>query len=122
MLIRLKTTPVALALSLVAIVTSMVTSPAAAATPAQCDWPAYRTFVERFVQADGRVIDYSTLAQQTTSEGQSYALFFALVANDRAGFDRLLGWTRANLAANQFDPQNMRLPAWQWGKKPDGTF
>src|ERR1700761_5769956 len=86
------------------------------------DWNDYRVFVERFVQADGRVIDYSTPAQQTTSEGQSYALFFALVANDRAGFDRLLGWTRTNLAGNQFDAQNMRLPSWQWGRKADGSY
>jgi endoglucanase len=93
------------------------------AAPGACgEWPAYRTFVERFVQADGRVIDYSTPTQQTTSEGQSYGLFFALVANDRATFDRLLAWTRTNLAGNQFDGQNARLPAWQWGRKPDGSF
>jgi len=93
------------------------------AAPGACgDWSGYRAFVERFVQADGRVIDYSTPTQQTTSEGQSYALFFALVANDRATFDRLLGWTRTNLAGNQFDTQNMRLPSWQWGKKADGSY
>jgi endoglucanase len=93
------------------------------APAAQCtDWTAYRTFTTRFVQADGRVIDYSTPTQQTTSEGQSYAMFFALVANDRATFDRLLAWTRTNLAANQFEPGNVRLPSWQWGRKPDGSF
>ncbi|PRX99289.1 cellulose synthase complex periplasmic endoglucanase BcsZ [Paraburkholderia sp. BL25I1N1] len=93
------------------------------AAPGACgDWNGYRTFVERFVQADGRVIDYSTPAQQTTSEGQSYALFFALVANDRATFDRLLGWIRTNLSGNQFDAQNMRLPSWQWGRKADGSY
>jgi endo-1,4-beta-D-glucanase Y len=44
----------------------------ASSAPAQCaDWTAYRTFTARFVQADGRVIDYSTPTQQTTSEGQS---------------------------------------------------
>ncbi|KIG06818.1 cellulose synthase complex periplasmic endoglucanase BcsZ [Caballeronia concitans] len=94
---------------------------AAQAAPS-CDWPAYRQFIERAVQADGRVIDRSTDAQQTTSEGQSYGMFFALVANDRASFDRMLGWTRANLAANQFDANDARLPAWQWGRKPDGSF
>jgi endoglucanase len=93
------------------------------AAPGVCgDWSGYRAFVERFVQADGRVIDYSTPTQQTTSEGQSYALFFALVANDRATFDRLLGWTRSNLAGNQFDAQNMRLPSWLWGRKTDGSY
>ncbi|MDB5780181.1 glycosyl hydrolase family 8, partial [Caballeronia mineralivorans] len=79
-------------------------------TPQCTDWTAYRTFAARFVQADGRVIDYSTPTQQTTSEGQSYAMFFALVANDRSTFDRLLAWTRTNLAANQFEPGNVRLP------------
>ena len=49
-------------------------------------------------------------------------MFFALVANDRATFDRLLGWTRTNLAGNQFDVQKLSLPAWQWGKKPDGSY
>src|SRR5258708_20968551 len=93
-----------------------------AAAPQCIDWTAYRTFAARFVQADGRVIDYSTPTQQTTSEGHSYAMFFALVANDRATFDRLLAWTRTNLAANQFEPGNVRLPSWQWGKKPDGSF
>ncbi|SAK54085.1 endo-1,4-D-glucanase [Caballeronia temeraria] len=102
---------------------AMIAASAAGADAAQqCDWTAYRLFVERVVQADGRVVDRSTDAQQTTSEGQSYAMFFALVANDRATFDRLLAWTRTNLSANQFDSSNLRLPAWQWGKKPDGSF
>ncbi|SAL23221.1 endo-1,4-D-glucanase [Caballeronia peredens] len=102
---------------------AMIAASAASATAAQpCDWPAYRIFVERVVQADGRVVDRSTEAQQTTSEGQSYGLFFALVANDRATFERLLAWTRTNLSANQFDANNLRLPAWQWGKRQDGSF
>ena len=115
--VTLKTAPVALALGLAASVAAVLPHHAAAANPgtnaASCDWPAYRTFVERFVQADGRVIDFSTTTQQTTSEGQSYGMFFALVANDRATFDRLLDWTRTNLAGNQFDAQDVRLPSWQ---------
>jgi endo-1,4-beta-D-glucanase Y len=129
MAVKLNTAPVAMALGLLAAVTAgtfALPAPTAAASAAMasapCDWPAYRSFVERFMQADGRVIDYSTPAQQTTSEGQSYGMFFALVANDRATFDRLLDWTRTNLAGNQFDPQNLRLPSWQWGKKPDGSY
>ena len=94
----------------------------AAATAACGDWASYRAFVARFVQPDGRVIDYATAVQQTTSEGQSYAMFFALVANDRATFDRLLAWTRQNLAGGQFDASNVGLPAWQWGKRPDGAW
>jgi endoglucanase len=120
--VKLNTAPAALAFGLLASLGASIPTAASAATAAPCDWPAYRSFVERFVQADGRVIDYSTPTQQTTSEGQSYGMFFALVANDRATFDRLLGWTRTNLAGNQFDVQNLSLPAWQWGKKPDGSY
>ncbi len=56
---------------------------------------------------------------RTTSEGQSYGLFFALVANDHERFDRLLNWTSDNLAGG--DP-GTRLPAWLWGKTPDGQW
>ena len=76
------------------------------------DWSAYRAFVSRFVQQDGRVVDFSTPTQQTTSEGQSYGMFFALVANDRATFERVLRWTRANLSAGRFDGDDVKLPAW----------
>ncbi|ABE33943.1 glycosyl hydrolases 8 family protein [Paraburkholderia xenovorans LB400] len=120
-----KTIGVALTLGLAASASfgNLVKVAQSTAAPGACgDWSGYRAFVERFVQADGRVIDYSTPTQQTTSEGQSYGLFFALVANDRATFDRLLGWTRTNLAGNQFDARNMRLPSWQWGKKADGSY
>jgi endoglucanase len=110
------------ALSLAAAPTATAAA-AHAAQPANCDdWTAYRQFVARFVQQDGRVVDYSTAVQQSTSEGQSYAMFFALVANDRATFDRLLGWTRSNLSAGRFDSANVQLPAWQWGRKPDGSY
>ena len=54
---------------------------------AECGRPPMAAVAEptstRFVSADGRVIDH-TGGGVTTSEGQSYALFFALVANDRA--------------------------------------
>jgi endo-1,4-beta-D-glucanase Y len=96
---------------------------AANARAATCDeWPAYRAFASRFVQQDGRVVDFSTPAQQTTSEGQSYAMFFALVANDRPTFERLLRWTRANLSGGRFDGDDVKLPAWQWGRRPDGSY
>ncbi|SDV47840.1 cellulose synthase complex periplasmic endoglucanase BcsZ [Chitinasiproducens palmae] len=84
----------------------------------RCNWPDYSAFLGRHVQADGRVIDYGP-PQQTTSEGQSYALFFALVDNDRATFDRLLAWTEANLGSGDMAA---RLPAWQWGQRKDGSW
>jgi endo-1,4-beta-D-glucanase Y len=70
------------------------------------------------VQADGRVIDL-TFERKSTSEGQSYALFFALVAGQRAQFDTLLKWTSDNLAAGRLGD---RLPAWLWGQRADGSW
>jgi endoglucanase len=82
-------------------------------------WPMYQTFLDRFLQADGRVIDPSVPQQHTTSEGQSYGMMFALVANDPVTFDRLWRWSVANLAGGDIAS---RLPAWQWGLKPDGSW
>lgn len=85
---------------------------------AASDWPAWEAFAGRFVQADGRVIDL-TFDRKSTSEGQSYGLFFALVANDRARFDTLLKWTSDNLAGGRLGE---RLPAWLWGQRADGGW
>jgi endo-1,4-beta-D-glucanase Y len=75
-------------------------------------WPAWQRFKLLYVSSDGRVIDASTPQHITTSEGQSYALFFALVGNDRAAFDQILRWTQNNLAGGNLEKH---LPAWQWG-------
>lgn len=83
------------------------------------DWPLWSDFQRRFVQADGRVIDHSVAQRPSTSEGQSYAMFFALVANDRAVFDRVWRWSIDNLAAGDIGG---RLPAWQWGQRQDGSW
>ena len=82
-------------------------------------WSAWARFKQLYISADGRVIDASTERQITTSEGQSYALFFALVANDRESFARLLQWTQNNLAGGDLA---RTLPAWQWGKADDGRW
>ncbi len=82
-------------------------------------WPLWQQFAQRFMQADGRVIDYSVAQQHSTSEGQSYAMFFALVARDRERFDKLWSWSIANLAGGDI---GARLPAWQWGRKDDGGW
>ncbi len=88
--------------------------PCAAAT----GWPLWSRYASRFTSADGRVIDRSA-DDRSTSEGQAYALFFALVANDRARFDRILAWTENNLAGGDL---GRRLPAWLWGRAPDGRW
>jgi len=86
---------------------------------AGCDWPAWEGFRRALVSEDGRVIDRSSPRLVTTSEGQAYGLFFALVANDRERFARLLRWTENNLAAGDL---NKQLPAWQWGRADDGQW
>ncbi len=83
------------------------------------DWPLWRAFSGRFIQSDGRVLADESEQRYSTSEGQAYALFFSLIANDRNTFDRILSWTRDNLAEADL---GARLPAWQWGKKPDGNW
>lgn len=86
----------------------------AVAATGVCHWPAWEQYQRDYISAEGRVIDPSTPSQITTSEGQSYGLFFALVANDRAMFEKLLQWTENHLASGDL---SAHLPAWQWGKK-----
>lgn len=71
-----------------------------------------------FIDDQGRVIDFHQHGD-STSEGESYALFFALVANKPAQFAKILSWTNNNLAAGQLGP---KLPGWLWGKNPDGKW
>jgi len=77
------------------------------------NWPHWDTFKQNFVSEEGRVIDLGSEKNITTSEGQSYGLFFALVANDQAMFDKLLAWTETHLSEGDL---SARLPAWLWGK------
>ncbi len=75
-------------------------------------WTDWEQFKRVYISPEGRVIDGSTEQLITTSEGQSYALLCALIANDKATFDRVLNWTETNLAHGDLTAQ---LPAWQWG-------
>lgn len=81
-------------------------------------WRDWEAFSRIFVQADGRVID-RTAKDRSTSEAQSYGLFFALVANDRPRFERVLHWTTNNLAKGDL---SANLPAWLWGLGSDGSW
>ena len=85
---------------------------------AEQPWPLWQAYSQRMIAGDGRVLD-RTAGDRTTSEAQAYAMFFALVANDRPEFDKLLRWTEANLAGNDL---TVHLPAWSWGKNPDGSW
>jgi endoglucanase len=82
-------------------------------------WSAlWRSYAAAFLDDQVRVIDHDE-RDRTTSEGQAYALFFALVANERERFDRLLRWTERNLAGGDL---TSRLPAWLWGRAPDNQW
>lgn len=56
---------------------------AAFSVQAACTWPAWEQFKKDYISQEGRVIDPSDARKITTSEGQSYGMFFALAANDR---------------------------------------
>lgn len=68
-------------------------------------WSAYKA---RFVTDAGRVVDTANGAI-SHSEGQGYGMLFAVAANDRVAFDRIWGWTRANLMV-----RDDQLLAWRW--------
>lgn len=80
--------------------------------------PLWKSYTDHFMDEQIRVIDRD-VEDRTTSEAQAYGLFFALVANDRARFDRLLGWTERNLASGDL---SRSLPAWLWGRGPDSQW
>ncbi|MEN5265995.1 cellulose synthase complex periplasmic endoglucanase BcsZ [Stenotrophomonas sp. TWI587] len=82
-------------------------------------WREWRAFVDRHIEPDGRVVDHLNTDLRSTSESQSYGLFFALVDNDPVLFDRILAWTRRHLCRGRAD---LNLPAWLWGKAADGQF
>lgn len=90
-----------------------------AASAGACAWPAWEQYRQAMLSPDGRVIDHSSAQLVSTSEGQSYGLFFALLGNDPASFAKVLRWTQDNLAGGDL---NRQLPAWQWGQDKDGQW
>lgn len=95
-----------------------IAAPVVNTAATESEWPLWRAFSTGFIQSDGRVIEHSSEAR-TTSEGQAYALFFALVANDRERFRQVLEWTERHLASNDL---HQHLPAWLWGKSALGRW
>ena len=82
-------------------------------------WTRWQAFKQSFINPEGRVVDVGSTDSRTVSEGQAYGLFFALVADDRATFDRLLAATEDLLGMGR---PFKRLPAWLWGQRSDGGF
>lgn len=68
-------------------------------------WQQYKT---SYITDNGRVIDTGN-GRVSHSEGQGYAMLLAVAANDRATFDKLWNWTRANLMV-----RDDQLLAWRW--------
>jgi endoglucanase len=81
-------------------------------------WKSYR---QRFIQPDGRVIDWES-DQRTTSEGQAYAMLRSVLANDPETFARTLNWAEVNLARKVGGKQSDRLWTWKWGRMPQGQW
>ena len=103
---------------LLVVAASLLAAPAWSAACGK-DWPLWQRFADRHMEAGGRIVDFHTPRLHSTSEGQSYAMFFALVANDRGRFDRLWQWTQTHLIRRG---AGNGLPAWQWGRRDDGTW
>ena len=85
---------------------------------AEQPWSLWESYAAKYLDGQGRVIDH-TAGDRTTTEGEGYAMFFALVANDPGRFSKLVDWTETNLAQGDL---TLHLPAWSWGKAPDGTW
>ncbi len=81
-------------------------------------WKSYR---QRFIQPDGRVIDWES-DQRTTSEGQAYAMLRSVLANDPETFSRTLNWAEVNLARKVGGKPADRLWTWKWGRMPQGQW
>jgi endoglucanase len=96
----------------------MVLLAAASAGCRQGPWALWDAYATHFINEDGRVVEHSA-NDRTTSEGQAYGLFFALVDNDRARFAKILAWSQNNLSTGDM---GKKLPGWQWGKGPDGQW
>jgi endoglucanase len=79
---------------------------------------SWRAYVQRFIQDDGRVIDYSA-SDISTSEGQAYAMLRAVWVGDRRTFDRTFQWALKNLNSGVRDDH---LWAWRWGKDQNGKW
>jgi endoglucanase len=98
---------------------ALVGAPVQAGPACAEGWPAWSRLRAEFLSADGRLVDPASDEARTVSEAEAYALFFALVAGERGDFARVLRWSRDNLAGGDLA---RHLPAWRWGRAPDGHY
>lgn len=81
-------------------------------------WDGYR---QRFIQSDGRVIDYEA-SDRSTSEGQAYAMLRAVMIDDADTFAKTLNWGENNLQRQKNGQRSDSLWAWKWGKRNETTW
>lgn len=79
----------------------------------------WKNFTYYYIDAQGRVIDLDSERSISTSEGQAYGMFFALLADDPETFGKLLRWAENNLADGNLTDQ---LPAWLWGRSDENNW
>ncbi|MBD3885163.1 glycosyl hydrolase [Phormidium tenue FACHB-886] len=79
----------------------------------QQSWIAYK---QRFIQPDGRVIDWEQ-GGRSTSEGQAYAMLRSVFTDDPATFDLALQWAENNLQRRNGNTRSDQLWAWKWGQQ-----
>jgi endoglucanase len=104
---------------------SWPTEPASSLSDAEILTQSWTAYKQRFIQADGRVIDREQ-QDRTVSEGQAYAMLRAVLIDDKATFDLTLNWAEANLQRrpsvqdphlqDQTRPVADSLWAWKWGR------
>jgi endoglucanase len=92
---------------------------------APAEWVKFR---DRFVTADGRVLDTGN-NEVSHTEGQGWAMLFAEAADDRPGFDKIWNWTRSNLQRSdnalfawRFDPADKKTPVADPNDASDGDI
>ena len=78
------------------------------------DQDGWRLYRSRFVTEAGRVVDTAN-GGISHSEGQGYGMLLAVAAGDRAAFERIWGWTRANLMVR---PDSLLAWRWEPAKRP----
>jgi endo-1,4-beta-D-glucanase Y len=66
-------------------------------SPQGVDKTAWETFRRRFIHEDGRIIDTGNRGVSHT-EGQGVGMLLAAAFDDRPTFERIWGWTAANLS------------------------
>ena len=91
-----------------AVLAAVLSWPAFAQTGGESLRAEWLTYRDRFIEADGRVLDTGNKGVSHT-EGQGWAMLFAENFDDRATFDSIWNWTRDRLRR----PED-GLFSWRW--------